>query len=231
MYSEDKLSEQNLLEAGDDSVYEKDEESDQPISKLPLSQHYGVPTFIWGLQLIFFLISLSLLLSSFSHCSSQAGICKDHMPMYSPALEGASIDALTGVFRNPTISKDRLAHLSTNIGRTLLILLSYLCIMVLTFAGGVISISEETLHAVNASTEYSVKLAPELGGGYMATVELLHQLHCLDFLRQATYEDYYKDTWEDSPEMIHHCIDNLRQKASYFFNPTQIHRDKEANKF
>jgi hypothetical protein len=78
----------------------------------------------------------------------------------------------------------------------------------LTLTGGVISISEETLHAVNASAEYSVKLAPELGGGYMATVESLHQLHCLEFLRQATYADYYKDTWQDSPEMTRFHLGN-----------------------
>jgi hypothetical protein len=103
MYSEDKLSEQNLLE-GDASEEEKDEESNQSISRLTLSQHYGVPTFIWGLQLIFFLVSLSLLLSSFSHCSSQAGVCKDHMPMYSPALEGVKN---TGFYRrfNGSFSK------------------------------------------------------------------------------------------------------------------------------
>ncbi|KAH7394355.1 hypothetical protein BKA66DRAFT_410649 [Pyrenochaeta sp. MPI-SDFR-AT-0127] len=90
---------------------------------------------------------------------------------------------------------------------------------VLMAKGGVISIDEDTLHKVNGSREYSVKLAPELGGGYMASVEVLHQLHCLNMLRQATYENYYKDKaepWEDSPQVLRHhldhCIDNLRQK-------------------
>ncbi|MCJ1360131.1 MAG: hypothetical protein MMC33_010134 [Icmadophila ericetorum] len=85
--------------------------------------------------------------------------------------------------------------------------------------GGVINISEEMLHAVNASAEYSVKLAPEIGGGYMASVEALHQLHCLNTLRQATYVNYYQDkaeAWQDSPQILRyhldHCIDNLRQK-------------------
>jgi hypothetical protein len=87
MYSKVKLSEESLLE-GHDSVEEKDEESHQPVSQFPLPQHYRIPAYIWGLQLLFFLISSSLLLSSFSQWNSQAGICKDYMPMYSPALEG-----------------------------------------------------------------------------------------------------------------------------------------------
>lgn len=50
-----------------------------------------------------------------------------------------------------------------------------------------------------------MKLHPEIGGGYMASVEALHLLHCLNMLRQATYEDYYKDKpgpWEDSPQVL-----------------------------
>ena len=39
----------------------------------------------------------------------------------------------------------------------------------------------------------------------MASVESLHQLHCLNMLRQASYEDYYKDKaapWKDSPQVL-----------------------------
>ena len=75
--------------------------------------------------------------------------------------------------------------------------------------GGVISISEENLLAANASLDYSVKLSPEIGGGYMAAVEVLHQLHCLNMLRQATYEDYYRDKaepWTDSPQTLRYHL-------------------------
>jgi hypothetical protein len=76
-------------------------------------------------------------------------------------------------------------------------------------SGGVIGIDEETLEKVNGSRQYSVKLAPEVGDGYMASVEVLHQLHCLNMLRQATYEDYYKDKaepWEDSPQTLRYHL-------------------------
>ena len=82
----------------------------------------------------------------------------------------------------------------------------------LTGTGGVISIDEETLHKVNASVEYSVKLPDEIGGGYMASVEVLHQLHCLNMLRQATYETYYSspahmaEPWTDSPQVLRYHL-------------------------
>lgn len=75
-----------------------------------------------------------------------------------------------------------------------------------------ISISSETKAKINAS-DFTVELSPEIGGGYMASVEALHQLHCLDFLRQATYEDYYKDIaipWRDSPQTLRWHLGELK---------------------
>lgn len=46
----------------------------------------------------------------------------------------------------------------------------------------------------------------------MASVEALHLLHCLNMLRQATYEDYYKDKpgpWEDSPQVLRFHLGEL----------------------
>ena len=72
----------------------------------------------------------------------------------------------------------------------------------------------------------------------MASVEVLHQLHCLNMLRQATYEDYYKDKaepWEDSPQVLryhlgaypyfhreHHIIANL-QRPLHRQSATEAH--------
>ena len=63
------------------------------------------------------------------------------------------------------------------------------------------SISKKTLHAINAS-EHSVRLSD---GSYAAGFEVVHYLHCLSFLRQATYVEYYKDKalpWIDSKETV-----------------------------
>ena len=50
----------------------------------------------------------------------------------------------------------------------------------LTFfiAVGIFGISHETLLRTGAS-EDSVKLPPERGGGYMAMLEVHHQIHCV----------------------------------------------------
>lgn len=36
--------------------------------------------------------------------------------------------------------------------------------------------------------------------GYRAAVEVFHQLHCLNLLRQAIYKDYYKNIYSDIQE-------------------------------
>ena len=36
--------------------------------------------------------------------------------------------------------------------------------------------------------------------GYRAAVEVFHQLHCLNLIRQAVYKDYYKDLTGDVGE-------------------------------
>ncbi|PYH63537.1 oxidase ustYa family protein [Aspergillus vadensis CBS 113365] len=67
-----------------------------------------------------------------------------------------------------------------------------------------------------------VKAPPALGDGYVGGIEVFHQLHCLNLVRQYTYYDYYMQpenqplSFRSSPGMIRahtadHCIDILRQ--------------------
>ncbi|KAI0439382.1 hypothetical protein F4803DRAFT_564584 [Xylaria telfairii] len=71
----------------------------------------------------------------------------------------------------------------------------------------------ETLQAFDA-TETPIK---GVNGHYYATIEVFHQLHCLDIIRKFIWRDYYAhiDTFQDPPEAvwehIDHCIDLLRQ--------------------
>ncbi|QKX64647.1 uncharacterized protein TRUGW13939_11823 [Talaromyces rugulosus] len=48
-------------------------------------------------------------------------------------------------------------------------------------------------------------------GGFYAIPDVYHQLHCLKFLRQVIYKDYYNIEKPTTPIHIDHCIDNLRQ--------------------
>jgi hypothetical protein len=67
-----------------------------------------------------------------------------------------------------------------------------------------------------------VKIRSRYGGGYVANVEGLHHLHCLNLLRQSSYYnyDYYKTLGkgafsnEEPVVKVHvtHCLDILRQQ-------------------
>ncbi|KAF8991800.1 hypothetical protein BDQ17DRAFT_1254546, partial [Cyathus striatus] len=51
-------------------------------------------------------------------------------------------------------------------------------------------------------------------GFYIAELEVFHQLHCLNMVRQALYPDYYPDMRMGTPRSdvhIGHCIDAIRQ--------------------
>ncbi|PYI13245.1 hypothetical protein BO99DRAFT_485957 [Aspergillus violaceofuscus CBS 115571] len=66
-----------------------------------------------------------------------------------------------------------------------------------------------------------VKVAEAEGDGYAGGIEVLHQLHCVNLVRQYTYYDYYSQLdnkpaeFRDSNETLRlhvdHCIDMLRQ--------------------
>ncbi|OSX59827.1 hypothetical protein POSPLADRAFT_1149671 [Postia placenta MAD-698-R-SB12] len=63
-----------------------------------------------------------------------------------------------------------------------------------------------------------VKFLDEDGGGYLATLEVTHQLHCLNMLRKRTYFEHYAADDVSilaGPEAyrthLDHCIEMLRQ--------------------
>ncbi|KAF7960168.1 hypothetical protein EAE96_001766 [Botrytis aclada] len=76
---------------------------------------------------------------------------------------------------------------------------------------GAISISEETFGKLNASKN-AVKVPAEYGGGRLAFVEAIHQLHCFESLWRHTYPDYYREAarkikandqeWHDHMAMV-----------------------------
>lgn len=67
------------------------------------------------------------------------------------------------------------------------------------------------------SLDTVVELDEDNGGGYMGTLELFHQLHCLNQLRRWTYWGYYSpiDPFfatraDHRREHVDHCIDVIR---------------------
>ena len=103
MYSMERLSEEKLL--GEETPAD-----DSDILSLRLRRPWTNPKYLWGFQLIFFLVSLSMLLSAFHYQNpTQQCNCKDHMPMYSPALEAVRntghIQRFDGSFARPNAFK------------------------------------------------------------------------------------------------------------------------------
>lgn len=91
----------------------------------------------------------------------------------------------------------------------------------LVFGTKLTAISAEAVEKLGKSVQPSlVKFMDEDGGGYMTTMEVTHQLHCLNLLRKSTYYDYYKSMADpllrSSPDQyrlhLNHCIDILRQQ-------------------
>ncbi|KAH8699312.1 tat pathway signal sequence [Talaromyces proteolyticus] len=70
-------------------------------------------------------------------------------------------------------------------------------------------IQKEDLEKANTT---SVPLNDDQGG-YLATLDVFHTLHCVNKIRKSYYSDYYHDPnpLVDQQEHFDHCIDLLRQ--------------------
>ncbi|KAL4747569.1 hypothetical protein BDW72DRAFT_182585 [Aspergillus terricola var. indicus] len=79
----------------------------------------------------------------------------------------------------------------------------------ITYAeGGLVRLTQEEVERVNAS-EFAAEYTRSMGGGYIAGIEVFHQLHCLNMLRQATYWEYYEPRraeWRRDPETLRYHL-------------------------
>ncbi|QPH12467.1 hypothetical protein C2857_004664 [Epichloe festucae Fl1] len=70
-----------------------------------------------------------------------------------------------------------------------------------------VRVSKATLERINRT---SVPLRD--GSGYMAGLDVYHQLHCLRYVRRYLHQDYYNMTKEKNlGQHIDHCLESLRQ--------------------
>ncbi|KAL7917021.1 hypothetical protein ACQKWADRAFT_307810 [Trichoderma austrokoningii] len=82
---------------------------------------------------------------------------------------------------------------------------------------GAFSITKEEVERMGKLTNSTIMLPASSGGGYMASLEATHQLHCVDLLRKFSYREYYADKsapFGDPNKLrthIDHCIEMLRQ--------------------
>jgi hypothetical protein len=76
----------------------------------------------------------------------------------------------------------------------------------------------EILKAGEVDSPSKVKYPAQFDRDFMVSMEAPHQLHCLNFLRKATWPEYYRSTeisFQDTPEVVRmhldHCIEMIRQ--------------------
>ncbi|KAJ6597464.1 hypothetical protein DFH09DRAFT_1131916 [Mycena vulgaris] len=82
-----------------------------------------------------------------------------------------------------------------------------------------IRVSDEELKKIYKSGRTSnVQFSPANGGGSLGSIEVFHQLHCLNMLRKVTYKDHYPEVQNlelKRPEFfrnhLDHCIEIIRQ--------------------
>jgi len=88
----------------------------------------------------------------------------------------------------------------------------------ITYSNGIlVRLSKDQLDRVNASG-FAAEYTEDMGGGYMAGIEVFHQLHCLNMLRKATYMDYYlpkNEEWKDQETLRYHLRQSLRLLQTY----------------
>ncbi|KAG1728438.1 hypothetical protein EDB19DRAFT_1746780 [Suillus lakei] len=77
---------------------------------------------------------------------------------------------------------------------------------------------EEMLKAGVTDFRSKVRYPDKIGGGYMVSLEVGHQLHCLNLLRKASWLEYYGSidtSFRNTPEVVRqhldHCLEMTRQ--------------------
>ncbi|PQE07785.1 tat pathway signal sequence protein [Rutstroemia sp. NJR-2017a BVV2] len=72
-----------------------------------------------------------------------------------------------------------------------------------------IRVTKAELNAINRT---SIPLN-DAQGGYLANLDVFHELHCLNVIREQVYREYYPDKHSKALQLEHvdHCIDTLRQ--------------------
>ena len=78
--------------------------------------------------------------------------------------------------------------------------------------------------------EYYYELSPENERRYVAGLDTLHTLHCVEQLRQTLDRDYYPKAKNQGSLHLYHCIDHIRQwimcSGDFTPIPTRWHEGK-----
>ncbi|KAI1368518.1 hypothetical protein F5Y08DRAFT_267010 [Xylaria arbuscula] len=168
------------------------------------------PHWIWLAHAI--LLSLSTLLFALSFCTKTAKISDlEYTEKYSAWSPAASaVEYETQHFDLPPIAEGPFIGKGDDVDAKW----DYISAL------GDTMISHEEMTSLGLDPNSSLKITDPRNGkpGYRVAIEVFHQLHCLNLLRQNVYKDYYAPLGGDTsaPLMdlrghLDHCIDALRQ--------------------
>ncbi|TGO57341.1 hypothetical protein BOTNAR_0203g00170 [Botryotinia narcissicola] len=224
------MERENLLDSSDEARC-SDEEATQSLAEL---QHHKMSKFQkkgggrnvvfrrvlpWVLHLILLSTSLGLLIKTLLIQRSLPAICVEDKLQWTITMDSVPdthhFERLVGSFNRS--SSPYKGPPSPAVDAAWAKLTDY----------GAISISEETFGKLNASKN-AVKVPADYGGGRLAFVEAIHQLHCLHYLAIESWNHcgdihiqiIIRKPQEKSKPMIKsgttiwvdHCVDMLRQK-------------------
>ncbi|KAJ5735310.1 uncharacterized protein N7483_000435 [Penicillium malachiteum] len=173
------------------------------------SSRFRTPKWLWGLHILLFILSFTILIISWRQSYPTDSTCAKQLSAYSPftglveyetrRFHGALSD--TNPYKgppNPRLDAEwkRITHM------------------------GQLKISAKDMTGLRKPLS-QVKVVESEGDGYAVGIEVFHQLHCLNLIRQYVYFDYYSKEenkpaeFSDSNQTVRlhidHCIDILRQ--------------------
>ncbi|KAG4413536.1 hypothetical protein IFR04_013319 [Cadophora malorum] len=181
---------------------------------LPRAATFPKQSILWISHAAFFLLSLTLLVASYRRSDHSCSCIPSKAEIYSPAQ--SALEYVTQQFQGALNLKSVYKGTPRKELDDAWDALSPGSIL----PGPTLSISESELDLIgkDATVNATVKIPDELGGGYFATLEVFHNLHCLNLVRMATYKEHYEkqhafgDHWLRSH--IDHCIDMIRQRLT-----------------
>ncbi|KAI0947367.1 hypothetical protein AcV7_009811 [Taiwanofungus camphoratus] len=199
----DEVDEESLEKLLGQSLYDNPEsESERPLLKRRWHRLWP-----WLANGVLFCVSIALFVLSFRRTNNVQ--CGKQLSTFSPAFEAIEYQPIlfNGTFNFPSIYRGHPTaeidaawnRISTGVKPT--------------------RISRDVLEKIGKRDRpSSVKFRDEDGGGYMVSLEVTHQLHCLNMLRKYVYHEYY-ESWDPSflakPEVfrthLDHCVEMIRQ--------------------
>lgn len=196
-----------------DTVDEDEESLELPAEKFKDSEQVHIchkcrrPIWPWAAALTLLCVTALLVSAAITRSPNEAE-CMQKLSVWSPAFE--AVEYVDVQFQNGFFEQSKYRGRPTpEIEKAWFELWNF----------GPVNIPVDKLSVLNKSKDDDwQRTKPESGGGVIGSLEVFHQIHCLDLIRQYTYKDEYDysnlPSFDGSPRLVRehvdHCINSLR---------------------